>query len=86
MQTGQSKITLINQLKSLESQKRNLDLAKEVTRVAKIKYQEGVGTNLELVTAENAYKEAQTNYYNSLYDVLMAKIDYEKALGILYNE
>lgn len=85
-QAEQAKTTLINQLKSLETQKRNLDLAEEVTRVTKIKYQEGVGSNLELVTAENDYKEAQTNYYNALYDVIVAKIDYQKALGTLYSE
>lgn len=85
-QVEQSQYNLENALKSLNSQKRNLDLAREVIRVTKIKYQEGVGTNLELVTAETSYREAQTNYYNALYDAIVAKIDYEKSTGTLYNE
>lgn len=85
-QVQQSKFNYLNSLKSLQAQKRNLELAEEVTRISKIKYQEGVGSNLELVTAETSYKEAQTNYYNALYDVIVSKIDYEKSLGILYAE
>lgn len=62
-------------------QKRNIELAEEVVRVSKIKYEKGVGSNLELITAETALKEAQTNYFSALYDALVAKIDYEKANG-----
>jgi outer membrane protein len=84
-QVSQSKISFGNQIKTLEAQKRNLQLAQEVQRVAKIKYQEGVGSNLELTTAETDYRIAQTNYYNALYDAIVAKIDYDKAMGTLYK-
>jgi outer membrane protein TolC len=56
-------------------------LAEDVARVTKIKYEQGVGSNLEVVTAETALKEAQTNYYNALFDALVAKIDFDKANG-----
>jgi len=85
LQVQQSEITLKNNMKSLEIQKKNVDLAKEVSNVSKIKYQQGVGSNLEVVTAESSYKEAQTNYYNALYDLIIAQVDYQKALGTLYN-
>lgn len=72
-----------NSQQSLESQKKNMTLAEKVARVTKIKYTQGVGSNLEVVDAESALKESQINYFNALYDVLVAKIDIEKAFGKL---
>lgn len=72
---------LKNASASLDIQKENITIAEDVARVAKIKYDQGVGSNLELVTAETALKEAQTNYYNAIFDAVVAKIDYDKANG-----
>jgi outer membrane protein TolC len=66
-------------------QEENMELALEVFQVTNIKYQEGIGSNLEVVDAESAYEEAQSNYFNALYEVLIAKVEMEKALGILYQ-
>lgn len=74
-----------NANESLKVQQRNLDLAKEVLRVTKIKYKEGVGSNLEVVNAEASLREAQTNYYSALYDALIAQVDMQKATGSLLN-
>jgi outer membrane protein len=81
-----AKANFSNHLKTLAIQKRNMDLAREVTRVAELKYKEGLGSNLELVTAETEYKTAQTNYINTLMDLYIARIDLLKAQGALYNE
>lgn len=86
MQSRQASITIKNAFATLETQTRNVDLAKEVVRVSKIKYKEGVGSNIEVVNAESAYKEAQTNYFSALYDLLIAKVDLSKAKGELFNE
>ena len=72
---------LLNSLSSLNTQKENLDLANEVVRVSKLKYDQGVGSNLEVINAETSLREAQTNYYNALYDALVAKVELDKALG-----
>ena len=74
---------LQNASATLETQKKNIDLAQDVYRVTKIKYEQGVGSNLEMVTAETTLKEAQTNYYNALYDAIVSKIDFDKANGTL---
>jgi outer membrane protein TolC len=83
LQIRSANITIINGLETLKNQKRNLDLAQEVVRVSKIKYQSGTGSNIEVINAESALKEAQTNYFASLYDLLLAKIDLDKAKGKL---
>jgi outer membrane protein len=81
LEVSTSLTSLQNAAASLEIQKKNITLAEDVARVAKIKYDQGVGTNLELVTAEASLKEAQTNYFSALFDALVAKIDFDKANG-----
>jgi outer membrane protein TolC len=85
LQVAQSQISLQNSIDKLNFQKENMELAQEIFRVTKIKYEEGLGSNLEVVEAETAYKEAQTNYYSALYDGMVAKIDLQKAQGTLYT-
>ena len=80
---SEARANLQNSLSALEVQLENRELAMEVFRTTKIKYQEGVGSNFEVVEADAALKEAETNYYSALYDALIAKVDLEKALGIL---
>ncbi|MGY6744230.1 MAG: TolC family protein [Cecembia sp.] len=79
----QAKANLKNSLSALDVQSENMELAREVFRMAKVKYEEGVGSNLEVIEADSALKEAETNYFSALYDALIAKVDLEKALGIL---
>jgi outer membrane protein TolC len=84
LEIKQARINITNALETLVAQQRNIDLAKEVVRVSKIKYQEGVGSNIEVVNAESSLKEAQTNYFASLYDLLIAKVEIQKARGELF--
>ena len=83
LELASSVTVLQNASSSLDNQKKNISIAEEVVRVAKLKYEQGVGSNLELTSAETALKEAQTNYYNALFDAIVAKIDFDKANGNL---
>lgn len=85
LEVNQANVTITNALETLVTHQRNIDLAKEVVRVSKIKYQEGVGSNIEVINAESSLKEAQTNYFAALYDLLIAKVDLQKARGELYT-
>ncbi len=71
------------QIEMMQAQSDNMQLAQEVYKVAKIKYNQGVGSSIEVIDADAAYKESQINYYNVLYDALISKIDLQKAYGIL---
>lgn len=75
----QNTITYKNSLETLKSQEENMELAAKVARVTKIKYEQGVGTNLEVTEAESSLRESQVNYYDALYDAIVAKIDLDKA-------
>ena len=86
LEVNQANINLANAQTNMDIQKRNLNLATEVVRVSKIKYRQGVGSNLEVSNAEADLKESQTNYYTALYDFIIAKIDLDKAQGNLVTE
>ncbi len=81
LEASQSQKMYLNSTKSLDNQRANMELAKEVLRVSKIKYEQGVGSSLEVTTAETSLKEAENNYINALYNQLISKVDLEKALG-----
>ncbi|HTM65031.1 MAG TPA: TolC family protein [Flavipsychrobacter sp.] len=76
-----AKISLRNNLLTLANQRSNMELAEEVYNTARIKYNEGVGSSLEVMDAESALREAQTNYFTALYDAMTARVDLQKALG-----
>ncbi|MDF2437612.1 MAG: TolC family protein [Bacteroidota bacterium] len=75
--------SLQNAASSLAIQKKNIETAEEVYRVSKIKFEQGVGSNLEMITAETTLKESQTNYFSALFDAMVSKIDFDKANGTL---
>ncbi len=83
LEIQQASINYDNALKSLNSQQQNIVLAQKVARVTKIKYEQGVGSNIEVIDAEDSLRQAQTNYYNSLFDAMVAKVDLDKAYGKL---
>ena len=78
-----AKTTYSNNLSSLKIVKKNQDLAKEISRVSKIKYDSGVGSSLELIDAESSVKEADANYFNTLYETIISKIDLDKSTGTI---
>lgn len=81
-EVSNARTAMKNSVLSLDNQKANIALAEKVYDIAQKKYKEGLGSNIEIIQAQTALKEAQTNYFNSLYDAMIAKIDLRKALGI----
>ena len=79
----QASLSFENAVTTLAAQKENQDLAGNVARVTKIKYEQGVGSSLEVTDAENSLRQAQTNYYSALFDAMVAKVDLDKAYGKL---
>ena len=85
LEIEQSDINLRNAILQLDVQSDNKTLATDIYNISKIKYEEGVGSNLEVIEANTALKEAQTNYYSALYNAIIAQLEMKKALGILIN-
>ena len=70
-------------ISALDFQKKNMELAESVYQQTKKKYEAGTGSQTEINTAQTDLKTAQTNYITSLYDAIIAKVDFLKATGKL---
>ncbi len=81
LQQEQARITYQNSIKSLNNQKANMDLAREVLRVSRIKYKEGVGSSIEVTQAQTELETAENNYIQALYNALVSKVDLDNAYG-----
>lgn len=78
-----SRINIRSALITLDEQKKNMVLAEQVYNQTKLKYEQGMGSNLEITNAETELRSAQNNYFSALYDVIKSRIDYLKAIGKL---
>ena len=79
----QASFKITSSLLTMDAQKQNMQLAEKVYNSTKIKYDQGLGSNQEIYTAQTELKVAQNNYYSALYDAIIAKIDYLTAIGKL---
>jgi len=68
---------------SLDYQKKNMSLAESVYLQTKKKFEAGTGSQTEINQAQTDMKTAQTNYINSLYNAIIARVDFMKATGKL---
>ena len=73
-------------LLDMKAGKENMDLGENIYKVSVVKYQEGVGSNLEVVEASTALRQSQTDYYLAVYQAIIARIDLLKSKGILSVE
>jgi outer membrane protein TolC len=70
-------------LSTLDYQKKNMDLSERVYQQTRKKYDQGLGSNIEITTALSDQKTAQANYFNALYNAVIARVDYLTAIGKL---
>lgn len=78
-----AKNTLTNAILNLDIQEQNMELAEKVYNTEKKKYEQGLGSSFSLLQTDTELQQAQSNYFRSLYDAIIAKVSYLKALGKL---
>jgi outer membrane protein TolC len=83
MEQGIAKNTYTNATLALETQKRNMALAKKVYETTKKKYEQGLGSSFEILQSDTELQQAQGNYFKALYDAVIARVNYLKAAGKL---
>ncbi|MBK7229090.1 MAG: TolC family protein [Ignavibacteriales bacterium] len=75
----------IQDLKTVQSiidvQNKNVDVAERSYQIAKVRYKEGVGSQLELQSADLALKQARLNRIQSMYSYLTTQYELEQILG-----
>lgn len=78
-----TKGSLQNALYNLDVQERNMQLAEKVYNGTKLKFQEGLGSSFEVLQADADMQQAQANYFNALYNAIVARVSYLYSLGKL---
>lgn len=67
----------------LEIKEENSELEKEIYRITKIKFKEGVGSSLEVIDAETRYENSVNDYLQAKLNYLVSKVELLKATGKL---
>ncbi len=83
LQIVSSRTQFINSLDALNQQVENKDLAEQVYNTTKTKYERGLGSSFELLQTEASLQDALNNYYQALYNAVVSKIGYLRAMGKL---
>ena len=65
--------------RAMESQKETIEQAEEGLRIANLRYESGVGTQLEVLSAQTALTDARNNLSKAIYDFRLAKSALRKA-------
>lgn len=78
-----TKGNLRSALADVDMQERNMVLAEKVYNATKLKFEQGLGSSFEVLQADADMQTAQSNYFNALYNAIVAKISYQYSLGQL---
>jgi outer membrane protein TolC len=84
LESNSAKLQMESAMKTMTAQRKNNQLAEKVYEQTRLKYEQGLGSNTEIYNAQAELKMAQNNYYGALYDVIISRINYLKAIGKLY--
>jgi outer membrane protein TolC len=82
-QVFQSKSNFLRSSQQIEIQRGNLKLAQEIYERMDLKYKNGVGSSLELTTAQTDLENARTNFLTTVYEYFVAEMELRKSLGLI---
>jgi outer membrane protein len=78
-----ARTSVITAYSNFKSSKDNMILAESLADVTNFQYQKGVVPVADYLNDDNAYKNAQSNYLNSLYNLMISQLNYQKSKGSL---
>ena len=81
MQADQFQTDLKLKYEKFEIQEKSLSLSDEIYQRTLEKYKNGVSSSMDLTTTQNQYLTSLSTYYQSIYDLVVARTKLEK----LYN-
>jgi len=81
MEVTNARVQFDNAQKRLTNTKNNLDLSERIYERTQEKFDEGLGSSLEVKSAESDFYQSQNAYVRALYDLLIAYTDLQNAIG-----
>ncbi len=71
----------LNAIVTIESRKKSLTLAEKIYEISNIKFKEGIGSSLEITSAERDMYQSQANLLDAQIQLINAKADLDKSMG-----
>ncbi len=81
LEISQAKTNYNTAVEKFKREKTTKELALKIYEKNLIKFKQGVATSTELTQIYSQYLNAETNYHNSIMELLLAKLKFDKALG-----
>ncbi len=85
LQYKQLKFNLISAFEAYATQKRSVEVSREVYNSLRNKYDQGMISSLDLTSADNNYLNAESNYISAMMEVLKAQNDLNTLTGTILN-
>ena len=77
-----SKLLELRRVESLlDAQKRTVEVAQRAYEIAKVRYKEGAGSQIEIQNSDLALKQARLNQIQTTYSYIVSKFELEQILG-----
>jgi len=83
LEIQQAILSVLDAEEFVDSQRMNLDRAKEALRLAEVGYREGIQEAVAVTEAMSALTRAQGLYYEAVYTHSVARVTLQRAMGIL---
>ena len=71
--------------KNISTTSTAVEKAEEDYNIARVRYSAGVGTNLDVMDAQDKLTKAKTDYYTALYTYNTSKASLDKAMGLMVD-
>jgi outer membrane protein len=85
-QLTQAELQMDEAKERVEAQQQSVEEANKALQISQTRYNNGIGTQLEILDTQSALTETQTNYEKAIYDFLIAKAEWEKLIGKSVSE
>lgn len=85
MEVKNTRTELENAIRNFNLQQENLQLAERIYQTTVTKYQQGLGSSLEVSNAESDLTQTQANYIQSIFDAVIARSRLNHAMGLYEN-
>jgi outer membrane protein TolC len=83
IQEKQLRFNYNSALETYLNQKNNVEVSRRVYASLKLKYEQGIISGLDLITADNNYLKAETDYISAMMQVLQSGVQLQKLYGKL---
>lgn len=83
IQEKQLRFNFNSAMETYNNQKNNVEVSRRIYNSLKFKYEQGIISGLDLITADNNYVRAETEYISSMMQLLQAGVQLQKLNGNL---